>query len=294
MRNSLVLGFLSALTVLSVGARAAEYQVVVAQLDRKVEISRNEGVFEPAVAGMKLSKGDRVHTGFKSTCVLGFPDGSLVEVQPMSLLQLDKIDVSGIATRARMLLRTGEVKAQVNRSTGARGDFQVQTPTTTASVRGTEINRISYDESAGTQIRMGGHGLLAVLTPHGHAFLRAHRNSSVRQAGDTPMTPGVFARNQQTVNSLPQGSTENELADARQAGVPRAGGTGNDGPGALITNAAHQSDAFTVTVVPQPAPVVVTQPPLIPTPFPLPPQPPTREVPTKPGNGTTRIVPPGN
>jgi hypothetical protein len=42
-----------------------------------------------------------------------------------------------------------KIAAQVHRSTGARGDFQVTTPTSTASVRGTVFS-VRYDGSATT------------------------------------------------------------------------------------------------------------------------------------------------
>lgn len=249
---------------------AEEFKVVVLQFDKKVEVQINEGNWQPATAGLKLSEGDKIHTGFKATCMLGFPDQSVVEVQPMSMIQLDRINVAGVQTRARLLLKTGEVKAQVNRSMGARGDFQVKTPTTTASVRGTEINRISYDQSAGTQIRMGGHGLLALLSPQGRVFLAANRASGVREQGNSPMTPGQFARAQQAVDLLPQGTTAAERADARDIGVPR-GGVSADSGSAFANRLGTQPDARTVVVPERTPPPQVVETPLIPTPLPSPP-----------------------
>ena len=102
------------------------------------------------MAGMQLHTGDRVHTGFKAEVDPTFPDGSRLLVGPFTLLHLTNIlrGPEGGVT-ARVLLRPGEVTAQVNRSTGAHGDFQVKTPTTTASIRGTRF-RIAYDGSATT------------------------------------------------------------------------------------------------------------------------------------------------
>lgn len=240
-------------------AWAAEYTVVLAELKGKVEVQRGTAAWEPAVAGSRLAEGDTIHTGFKARAALGFPDGSLVEVQSMTLLALDKINVSGLSTRSRLLLKTGEVKAQVDRLPGARGDFQVKTPTTTASVRGTEINRISYDEGSGTQIRMGGHGLLAVLTPQGRTFLQANRASAVRQMGSTPMTPQAWARIGLLIEALPQGSTDTERQDVRELGVPKVA-PGVDGGSSLTNRVGQQPDAVTVFVPPTPVPVVVEAP----------------------------------
>jgi hypothetical protein len=125
-------------------------KVTIAGVDRKVEVSRNASGWEPATAGMQLANGDRVHTGFKAGVILNYPDGSRLIVGPMTLLQLTNTAVGpegGI--KARVWLKLGEVSAQVNRSTGARGDFEVKTPTTTASVRGTKFS-VAYDGSATT------------------------------------------------------------------------------------------------------------------------------------------------
>jgi hypothetical protein len=125
-------------------------KATVASPQRKVEAQRNESGWEPAAAGMELANGDRIHTGFKAGVTLNFPDGSRLHVGPMTILHL--VDIAAGpegGVRARLLLKTGEVTAQVNRSTGARGDFQVKTPTTTASVRGTRFS-VAYDGTATT------------------------------------------------------------------------------------------------------------------------------------------------
>ncbi len=125
-------------------------KVTVASPLRKVEVQRNESGWEPAAAGMQLADGDRIHTGFKAGVTLNFPDGSRLHVGPMTILHLTDIAVGPEGgVQARLLLKTGEVKLQVNRSTGARGDFQVKTPTTTASVRGTKFS-VAYDGTATT------------------------------------------------------------------------------------------------------------------------------------------------
>jgi hypothetical protein len=126
--------------------------VTVTGPQRKVELQRNESGWEPASAGIELANGDRVHTGFKAGVTLTFPDGSRLHIGPMTLLEIRDISRGPGgegAISARLLLKTGEVKLQVNRSTGAAGDFEVKTPTTTASVRGTKFS-VAYDGTATT------------------------------------------------------------------------------------------------------------------------------------------------
>jgi hypothetical protein len=99
---------------------------------------------------MQLRSGDRVHTGFKAGVVLTFPDGSRLRVGPMTLLiirDVHKGPEGGV--HVRVWLRLGEVTAEVNRSTGAASDFNVKTPTTTTSSRGTVFS-VFYDGTATT------------------------------------------------------------------------------------------------------------------------------------------------
>jgi hypothetical protein len=129
---------------------AAPPVVTVAGIERKVEVQRGGGGWEPATPGMRLQKGDKVHTGFKAGVTLTFPDGSTVRLGPMSFLAFDDFSRdAGKKIRVRLLLKSGEVKAQVMRLPGAYGDFQVKTPTTTASIRGTKFS-VLYDGSATT------------------------------------------------------------------------------------------------------------------------------------------------
>ncbi len=109
-------------------------------------MQRNESGWEPAVAGTKLRAGDRIHTGFKATVTLTFEDGSTLTIKPMSLVLLNEVSVDP-ATRVlkvRTWLNLGDVSAHVNRSTGAAADFDIKTPTATASDRGTEFS-VLYD-----------------------------------------------------------------------------------------------------------------------------------------------------
>jgi hypothetical protein len=124
--------------------------VTLSQAQRKVEVQRSEAGWEPATQGLRLICGDRVHTGFKAGVVLTFPDGSRLLVGDMTMVQLTDVGLGPQGgVRVRVLLNTGSVTAQVNRSTGASGDFQVKTPTTTASVRGTVFS-VRFDGSATT------------------------------------------------------------------------------------------------------------------------------------------------
>lgn len=210
---------------------AEDLSILVTKVERKVEVSRADAGWEPATAGMKLVPGDRIHTGFKAVCAVKFPDGSALDVQPMSLVMLQKLDDGQGHLRSRVWLRLGEVSAQVNRSTGASADFNVKTPTTTASVRGTKINRISYQCGTGTIVEMGSHGLLEVGNFKGRVHLPPNTTTQVTDYRATPYTPERYILGTQTIQIQPEGTTRGEIDDIVDLGVPKTnpftqGGTG--------------------------------------------------------------------
>lgn len=282
-RRIAVLGLL----VFAAYARAEAPPAKLVALVGKVEVQRGAAPWEPAAKDMALAEGDHIHTGWKGHATVGFPDGSVVELQPMSLAAIEKTAFTeGGVSRGRILLRLGEVQAQIQKLPGSRGDFQVRTPTTTASVRGTHIQRISYDVGSGTQIRMGDEGLMAVLTPHGRVFVHALQNTGVAVPGDAPPTPARWELLALSTDLLPPGSTAGERTDVLELGVPKPG---VDSGSLAVARYTRPPDAETVTPRPQPAPppAAPINPPVI-----IPTQPPG-SVDITPVKGTNPNLPPG-
>jgi hypothetical protein len=121
--------------------------VALSRLSRRVEVQLNEGAWVPATAALQLRPGDRIHTGWKSGATLTLPDGSKLEVKPMSMVQIGTLEVGPDGrVSGRVLLQLGEVRAQVNRLRGSSADFEVKTPTSTTSVRGTKFT-VFFDGS---------------------------------------------------------------------------------------------------------------------------------------------------
>jgi hypothetical protein len=139
---------------------------------------------------MQLHTGDRVHTGFKAGVTLTFPDGSRLLAGPFTILHIADVGQGpkGGVT-ARLLLRTGEVTAQVNRSTGPRV-FTIITPTTTASVRGTTF-RIAYDGTA-TTVAVTDSSVL--VTAKGGASRTVSAGTETRSTATTVASPQPIGR----------------------------------------------------------------------------------------------------
>lgn len=234
---------------------AQDLSITVTKVERKVEISRNEGAWEPASQGMKLLPGDRIHTGFKAVCGVSFPDGSSLEVKPMSLVLLQKLqDGDGGRLKSRVWLRLGEVSASVNKSSGSAADFNVKTPTSTASVRGTRINRICYHSGVGTIVEMGSHGLLSVGNPRGRVGLPRRQTTRSLHTEEAPMSPERHRLATDQAQIQPHGTTETELDDVIDAGVPKVNPFTSGGTGFLSNIAV--SNQLAIQPAPTPAPTL--------------------------------------
>lgn len=247
-----MLKFALLLIALAAPLAAQDLSLVVTKVERKVEVSRNEGAWEPATKGMKLLPGDRIHTGFKAVCGVKFPDGSALEVKPMSLVLLQKLqDGDGGRLKSRVWLRLGEVSAQVNRSSGAAADFNVKTPTSTASVRGTVINRICYHAGVGTVVEMGNRGLLSVGNARGRVALPRNQATQATHTEDAPTTPERWRLATEGAQIQPQGTSQEELDDIRDAGVPKTNPFTTGGSGFLSNIAV--SNQLAIQPAPTPA-----------------------------------------
>ncbi|MFH1726005.1 MAG: FecR family protein [Elusimicrobiota bacterium] len=124
----------------------------------------------------RLSDGDRVRTGTRAGAVVGFDDGSRVELGPHSSFAIED------SSPGRKLMRVdiGELTAFVRRSAGRK--FQVRTPTAVASVRETEF-RVSVLSGGRTTVELY-KGLLGVEDNRGHQLLlRPNESLRIDQRG---------------------------------------------------------------------------------------------------------------
>jgi len=245
---------LIALLALATSAAAQELTCSVTKVERKVEVQKNEGAWQAAAVGLALSAGDRLHTGYKATATVKFVDGSTMEVKPMSLVLIQKLDDGTGKAKSRVWLRLGEVSAEVNKRNVAASDFQVRTPTTTASVRGTQILRIAYNPGIGTIIEMGSHGLLDVNTAKGHAATGAFDQSKVDDDNAAPLRPEDVVRSDIAVHLPPQGSTRDEIRDVLDLGVPKSGPPAESGSGFTSNITLLEQQSIAPLPPPPPAP----------------------------------------
>jgi FecR protein len=92
-----------------------------------------------AVVGLKLNLEDQIHTGPDSEARVRFSDGSFVLIKQLSEIALGTLAGDATHTKVQVLLRMGEVAAQVNPQKTLLADFSIRVPQATASVRGTKF-----------------------------------------------------------------------------------------------------------------------------------------------------------
>jgi hypothetical protein len=148
------------------------------------------GPAEPLQVGMALAAGDRVRTGPDSTATLRFADGSRLLLQAASELALDRVSADERRLMVDSSARLADGRIDV-RTPGGSG-FEVQTPATVTSVRGTRF-RVGMAREEALQRTEVIEGLVAV---------EAQGRVQELQPGEGSLTP-VGAPPQPAVALLP-------------------------------------------------------------------------------------------
>ena len=122
-------------TALGLFAQAAVVREVAGDVQLK---PAGASEFSPALPGSEVAQDTIVSTGFRSTAVIDV-GSSKITVQSLTRLSLAEIQMNSGAENLNMKLQSGRVKVDVKPPAGARANFTVQSPSATASVRGTSF-----------------------------------------------------------------------------------------------------------------------------------------------------------
>lgn len=123
-------------------ARVIDRQAQIKMFVGRVEIRKGESnQWQAAGLGMKLRSGDVIRTFVESRAELQTSEGSLMKVGENTTFELSKMQEDDRTKAATTQLRviSGNVWANVKKLSGARSDFTFETPTATASIRGTQL-----------------------------------------------------------------------------------------------------------------------------------------------------------
>lgn len=108
--------------------------------------------WKPVTVGMELKEGVYIMTAFESSCTLEFQDKSVLSVKELSKIQISKFALQAKSVNANVSLFNGKVKATVHRDIDTKTEFQVKTPVSTISVRGTE-EEVYYSPGFGVEVQ---------------------------------------------------------------------------------------------------------------------------------------------
>jgi hypothetical protein len=162
-------------------SRAAASSSSLAILDGVVALSHNGASFTQGRDGDLVQQGDVIRTGADSHVVLTFFDGSTIEVEPNSELIVDTLQANASGDILMTMVQTvGRSWHVVARALSSNSKYEVRTPTTTASVRGTAF-----------QVNVTPTGLTNLQTTEGkvHA-VTANADVEVAPGFQTNIAPG--------------------------------------------------------------------------------------------------------
>jgi hypothetical protein len=91
-----------------------------------------------------LQQGDEISCDPDGAATLQFADNSTVVVRNTTQLKIASFFTEGGVVKTEILLKMGEIAAKVHKSEATKSDFRIKSPTSVASVRGTDFT-VAYD-----------------------------------------------------------------------------------------------------------------------------------------------------
>jgi hypothetical protein len=135
MKKALIALVITAVWAQSV--QAQNHRALIRELRGTVETKApDSSEWQAAAVGQELEQETLVSTGFKSEAVLELGNSTL-RVRSLTRLTLAEIVAAEDADRIDIQLRAGRIRVNVKPPVGGTVEFTVQSPSATASVRGT-------------------------------------------------------------------------------------------------------------------------------------------------------------
>ncbi|MCL2441202.1 MAG: FecR family protein [Treponema sp.] len=186
---------------------------IIRELTGEVELKRaGSTAFVRASAGDTVSANTIISTGFRSTAVIAV-GSALITVRPLTRLTLAEIQSAENTENINVNLQAGRVRVDVNPPAGTRTNMSVQSPSATASVRGTsfemDIDNVSVTE--GRVVFNGTAGPPVMVTAGNESMVTANGTPAnppeVAVSSLTPASP-VGAPSPETVTQAPESVSE--------------------------------------------------------------------------------------
>ena len=159
----------------------------VALVSGQAGILKTDNSVEPVISGQKLTAGTALKTGENSKLNIKFADGSIVSMQPNSILKLDTLSIysGGGMVDTTLRLQQGKLETEANPAHRQGNQMQIVTPTAVAAVRGTKF-RVSTSDIAITQETLEGK---VALQAAGNEVAVDKGFGSLSEGGNAPLPP---------------------------------------------------------------------------------------------------------
>jgi hypothetical protein len=168
--------------VLTTPQRAVGASMILSVVRGSADVAHGQADFVSAPDGQVLSPGDRVRTADDGHAIVTFLDGSSVTIDPATTITVVEATASASgAITIRLEQALGRTWSSVQKLTHADSRFEITTPSTTATVRGT-----------GFITTVSASGATAVTTTDGIVEVSAQGQTVVIPAGSvTTVLPGA-------------------------------------------------------------------------------------------------------
>lgn len=117
---------------------AAQDGALIKDVTGKVELQERGGAWKAAEAGMRISQGTLISTGFKSFATVE-AGKAVIQMKPLTRMTLAELVRQEGSQNTTLDLRVGRVSAKVEKTEGLEHNFTLKSPVSTAAVRGTEF-----------------------------------------------------------------------------------------------------------------------------------------------------------
>jgi len=147
---------------------------VIRDLSGEVELKRaGASSFTAARTGDQVAQDTIISTGFKSTAVIEI-GSSLITVRPLTRLSLAEIRSEAGSENVSVNLQAGRVRVDVTPPAGTRANTTIQSPSATASVRGTsfEFDTLNLKVLEGTVSFGGNVGTDVMVRAGGESYVQ--------------------------------------------------------------------------------------------------------------------------
>jgi len=171
MKKTVLTIILAVITVGFIFGQSGTIRDLTGEVELKHEGSSS---FVRASAGDTVTSNTIISTGFRSSAIIVI-GSSTITVTPLTRLSLAEIQSAENSEELKLNLQAGRVRLDVNPPAGIRPTVTVQSPSATASVRGTsfEMDADSIVVTEGTVVLTGTAGLPVLVTGGNATFVSA-------------------------------------------------------------------------------------------------------------------------